>query len=220
MLDSVKYYFWASYRRKLLDKLQNKYSFLYKGIILDIGGRDRGRFKKPKDKVEKWTFVDIESKHNPDVILDVADMNSFSNNSIDFINAIELFEHVKNIEKGLEECYRVLKKDGIMFISAPFLYPIHADPYDFQRWTIYKWRDILKEKGFNIEKEEIMGNFLFIFSEYIKYFIKTLPKILKWLFYLGFPILDFLVYLDNFNFIKKNDKLNKFNGGYFLIVKK
>jgi len=120
MLDSVKYYFWASYRRKLLDKLQNKYSFLYKGIVLDIGGRDRGRFKKPKDKVEKWIFVDIESKHNPDVILDVADMNSFSNNSIDFINAIELFEHVKNIEKGLEECYRVLKKDGIMFISAPF----------------------------------------------------------------------------------------------------
>ena len=120
MFKKIRYYFWASYRRRLLDKLQNKYSFLYKGIVLDIGGRDRGMFKKPKDKVEKWIFADIESKHNPDIILDVADMNSFSNNSIDFINAIELFEHVKNIEKGLEECYRVLKKDGIMFISAPF----------------------------------------------------------------------------------------------------
>jgi len=220
MFKKIRYYFWASYRRRLLDKLQNKYSFLYKGIVLDIGGRDRGMFKKPKDKVEKWIFADIESKHNPDIILDVADMNMFLNNSIDYISAMELFEHVEKIEKGLEECYRVLKNDGIMLMSVPFLYPIHADPYDFQRWTIYKWRDILKEKGFIIETEEIMGNFLFVFSEYCKIFIKTLPKILKWPAYLFLPILDFLVYLDNFNFIKENNKLNKFNGGYFLIVKK
>ena len=41
-------------------------------------------------------FADIESKHNPDIILDVADMNMFLNNSIDYISAMELFEHVKN----------------------------------------------------------------------------------------------------------------------------
>lgn len=220
MIKKIKYYFWSSYRRRLLDKLQNKYSFLYKGIVLDIGGRDRGKFKKPKERVKKWIFADIESRHNPDVVLDVADMNNFPNSSIDCINAIELFEHVEKIEKGLEECYRVLKDNGVMFISVPFLYPIHADPYDFQRWTIHKWRTTLKEKGFIMEKEEIMGNFLFIFSEYIKYFIKELPKVLKWPAYLVFPFLDFLVYLDNFNFIKGNNKLNKFHGGYFLILKK
>lgn len=85
--------------------------------------------------VEKWIFVDVEEKHNPDIVLDVADMGKIKDESIDVINAIELFEHVEKIQQGLKECYRVLKKDGVMILSTPFLFPIHADPYDFQRWT-------------------------------------------------------------------------------------
>jgi len=135
MLKDIKYYFGASYRRKILDRLLEQNKYYYKGIVLDIGGRDRGKFKKPKDEVEKWIFADIEQKHKPDIILNVEDMNNIVTESIDVINAVELFEHVENIEKGLNECYRVLKKNGTMILSAPFLYPIHADPCDFQRWT-------------------------------------------------------------------------------------
>lgn len=135
MINQINYYLWATYRRKKLDELQEKYQDLYHGIVMDIGGRDRGKFKKPKDKVKKWIFVDIEKKHNPDLILDIAEMKKIKSKSIDLINAIELFEHVGKIDKGLDECLRVLKKGGRLIISAPFLYKIHADPYDFQRWT-------------------------------------------------------------------------------------
>jgi len=133
MLENIKYYFWATYRRKLLDKFLEENESHYKGIVLDVGGRDRGKFKKPKDEVEKWIFADIEDKYQPDIILDVSNMNEIKDESVDVINAIELFEHVEDIEKGLRECHRVLKNDGIMILSVPFLYPIHADPFDFQR---------------------------------------------------------------------------------------
>ena len=76
MNKSLKYYFWATYHRKKLDELQEKHKRVYKGIVLDIGGRDRGKFIKPKNNVKKWIFADIEKKHNPDLVLDVAvDLN-------------------------------------------------------------------------------------------------------------------------------------------------
>lgn len=34
----IGYYLFASYRRKLLDKLQFKYARIYSGRVLDIGG--------------------------------------------------------------------------------------------------------------------------------------------------------------------------------------
>lgn len=55
MKKKIKYYFGTSNRRKILDALQQKYSHLYQGVVLDIGGRDRGKFKKPKDRVKNWS---------------------------------------------------------------------------------------------------------------------------------------------------------------------
>jgi SAM-dependent methyltransferase len=220
MLKKIKYYFWSSYRRKILDKLQYKYISEYQGIVLDIGGRDRGEFKKPKSKVEKWIFADIEPKHEPDIILDVADMQNVKSESIDVVNAIELFEHVENINDGLSECYRVLKFGGKFLISVPFLAHIHADPFDFQRWTLTKWKSELQKLNFIIENIEINGRFFTVFSEMNKIFIKSLPVVIKHFAYLSFPIFDLISKLDNLKIVKNHKILGNFHGGYFIIAKK
>lgn len=220
MIKKINYYFWATYRRKILDKFLIENKHYYKGIVLDIGGRDRGKFKKAKDKVEKWIFADIEEKHKPDIILDVSDMNKIKDESIDVISVIELFEHVENPEKGLRECFRVLKKGGIMILSVPFLYPIHSDPYDFQRWTEIKWKKVLNEIGFKIEKFEIMGRYFTVLGDMEKKFIKLMPLALRWFLYLFYPLLDLLVKLDNFKFVQNHSILGRFHGGYFIILKK
>ena len=59
LLAFLRYYVWASYRRKLLDKLLDRYRATFSGIVLDIGGRNRGRFEKPKTFVYKCIFADI-----------------------------------------------------------------------------------------------------------------------------------------------------------------
>jgi len=216
----IRYYFWATYRRKLLDRLLEENKHYYKGIVLDIGGRDRGRFKKPKDKVEKWIFADVETRYKPDIVLDVANMDNIGSESIDTINAIELFEHVENLEKGLEECYRILKRNGIMILSVPFLYPIHADPYDFQRWTKDKWKMELKKIGYKIEKIVIMGRYFTVLADMEKILINKLPVVIRHLCKLFYPLIDVFVKIDNTGLIKNNQGLNKFHGGYFIILKK
>ncbi len=219
-LKNIKYYFWATYRRKILDRLLEEHKHYYKGIVLDIGGRNRGKFKKPRDKVEKWIFADIGEKYNPDVVLDVCNMEKIEDESVDVINTTELFEHVENPKKGLRECYRVLKKDGVMILSTPFLYPIHPDPYDFQRWTEDKWRKVLEQIGFKIEKFEIMGRYFTVLAETKKLFIKSLPKVLKRLCYLFYPFYDLAARLDDLSLVKNHPKLGKFHGGYFMIARK
>lgn len=208
-----------SFRRRLLNNLQKKYTFLYNGKVLDIGGRDRGVFKKPKKKVEKWIFVDVESSHNPDIVLDVANMSGISDKSIDVVNAIELFEHVEKIEDGLRECYRVLRDNGLMIISVPFLFQIHGDPYDYQRWTSEKWKMELEKNNFKIENIEIMGRAFTLLADLIRNIFNSLPSPANKISYLFYPFLLLLSRIDNTKFVL-NSNLNNFHGGYFIIVKK
>lgn len=214
------YYLWSTRRRKILDELQNKYRDLYRGVILDIGGRDRGQFAKPKTQVKKWIFLDIEKKHHPDIVADVCDMKQIKSASVDVVNAIELFEHVEKIENGLQECRRVLKKKGIMIISVPFLYPIHGDPCDYQRWTEEKWRAVLSGLKFKIKIFEITGYFFTSMSDMIRLMCLTWPRLLRYAAFCFFPILDLFPFLDKTNLVINNKILNKFHNGYFMVVEK
>jgi len=48
--------------------------------------------------------------------------------------------------KVLHESTRVLKKNGIIFISSPFCLNIHGRPYDYYRYTEYFYKDFLTAK--------------------------------------------------------------------------
>ncbi len=218
--EKVSYYTWVSYRRQMIDNLLKKDTGLFRGVVLDIGGRNRGSFKKPADQVEKWIYADIEEKHNPDIVLDVMNMDEINNESIDIINATELFEHVASPEQGIKECHRVLKPNGTLIISMPFMYQIHADPFDFQRWTDNKWKRVLKDNNFEIAKFEIMGRFFTVLAELNRVLINSLPNILRWVRYALFPFWDIVAYLDKLPVIRKHKILNKYHGGYYIIAKK
>ncbi len=219
-LAFIRYYIMTSYRRKLVDKLLEKHQEQFSGMVLDIGGRSRGRFIKPKKDVKRWVFADINPKHRPDIVLDVADMKEIENQSIDVISACELFEHVEHIERGLDECARVLKPGGRMIISVPFLYPVHADPSDYQRWTEFKWKEELTRRKLHIETCMVMGRFFTIMADYTKIFFVALPKPLNFFLLVISPLLDLFVQLDSLNLIQSHPRLGKFHGGYFIIVKK
>jgi SAM-dependent methyltransferase len=186
---------------------------------LDIGGRQKGLYRPPKEKVE-WITADIVPERNPDIVLDVADMRQIESESFDGICAIELFEHVEKIENGLRECHRILKKGGKMIISAPFLYPFHADPWDFQRWTKIKWKQQLEQTGFKIENIEITGRIFCTTADSMKTIIESFPLPIRPFGYLTYPLLDCLAGLDNFKFIVKKNRLRNYHGGYFIIAKK
>jgi SAM-dependent methyltransferase len=218
--NSSMYYFGASYRRKMLDKLFEQNRRYFRGVVLDIGGKDRGKFKKPKDKVEKWIFGDIQEKNNPDIVLDVADMNQIESETLDIVLASELFEHVDKPEQGLRECHRVLKKGGTFIVSMPFMFQTHADPYDFQRWTDYKWKTELGKLGFEIEKFETMGRFFTVAMDMWRVFVRRFPfRPFRWICYPFYPLMDLITKLDKTDMVKSHT-LGHYTTGYFIIARK
>ena len=55
----------------------------------------------------------------PDIISDAENLESISDESMDFIVAGQVLEHLPNPIKALKEFYRVLKRGGILYLTIP-----------------------------------------------------------------------------------------------------
>lgn len=87
--------------------------------------------------------VDIFPYREVDVVAN-AEQLPFATGSVDGIVCESLLEHVPHPEKIVEEMYRVLKPGGAVYIVIPFVYPFHASPNDFYRWSVTGLRELLK----------------------------------------------------------------------------
>ena len=207
-------------RRRALDKLLKNMKNAFQGIVLDIGSRTCGKFQKPLKQVKKWITIDISAEVKPDILNKVEDLREVQNDFADFVLATELFEHVKKPEKGLQECYRVLKTGGTFILSAPFLFYVHADPQDYQRWTKFKWESELSKHGFQIKKFVITGLFFSVLLDMFVIFYNSQSPLIKMMLLPSYPIMRLFCLLDHTWFVKSNQKLSNFHNGYFIISKK
>lgn len=79
--------------------------------ILDVGS---GRNKIGS------VSIDIDKSHKPDFVVDVQkDKLPFKENEFDVIILSDVLEHLDYPEKALNECKRILKKNGKMIITIP-----------------------------------------------------------------------------------------------------
>lgn len=75
----------------------------------------------------------------------------FKNDTFDLLICTQVLEHAIDAEALIAECARVLKKDGRLFLTMPFIYPEHEVPYDFRRFTRYGHMHICEKGGLRIE---------------------------------------------------------------------
>jgi SAM-dependent methyltransferase len=207
----------ASYRRILLDEDLEKSKKYMKGIVLDVGGgRKRGNFKKPSNAT--WIVIDIEKTFHPHILSDAKNI-PVKSNAVDCVKCTELLEHIEYPEKVLNEFARILKHSGFLILSMPFNFPIHSDPYDFQRFTDEKLRRML-ESNFQIIALEKQGLYFTVLAFMIKHAILISTSGIKRLFYPLFPILDHMVKLDNLASVKNSKFMSSFTTGFFVIAVK
>lgn len=205
--------FW-SYRRMMLDKDLEESKRYMKGLVLDLGGgRKRGNFKETD---ANWIVIDIEKNFIPDVLADVHHL-PFKNNVFNCIKCTELLEHIQNPDVFIKEITRVLKPSGNLILSSPFNFNIHSDPYDFQRFTGYKLKRML-EDNFEIKMIKKQGLYFTVLGDMLKRAAINMNSGLRYAFYLTIPILDLLVKLDNFRFVKNSKYLSSFTTGFFVLA--
>ncbi len=78
--------------------------------------------------------IDIFAYERVDVVADAARL-PFASHSADVVVCESLLEHVPDPRRIVEEMFRVLKPGGVLYIVVPFVYPFHACPNDFYRWS-------------------------------------------------------------------------------------
>ncbi len=159
--------------RKLAPKLEGK--------LLDFGC-GRKPYKNLFVNVKEYIGLDMQqtghdhSLSEIDVFYDGKKI-PFENETFDAIFSAEVFEHIFNLDEILDELYRVLKKDGKMLITIPFMWGEHEQPYDYARYTSFAIRHILEQKGFRIITSEKTGKASeTILQLYTSYLYSFFPK--------------------------------------------
>ncbi len=123
------------------------------GKVLDFGCGSSPY--KSLIKCDKYVKVDIVNESHPignsviDVFYDGKQL-PFDNDTFDSIICTEVLEHVPNLDEILNELHRVLKQNGKILISVPFIWNEHEIPNDYLRFSRFGIKLLLEKKGFNI----------------------------------------------------------------------
>jgi len=110
--------------------------------LLDVGSGDmRHNLEVYKKNKTQYYSIDIKKSGHP---IKNKKPTKFYNgfkipykkNFFDYIILTEVIEHVEHYEKLKNDIHRVLKKNGKILITIPFILPEHEMPYDFRRFTM------------------------------------------------------------------------------------
>ncbi len=119
-------------RASLDFELHRQFKRLKPGIVLDVGSKYLP-YKK-YIPYTKYMALDIDKESKPDICCDLHKIK-WKSNYFDTVIATNVLEHLYEPQKAVNEIHRVLKTGGICIISAPFIYPYHASPKDYYRFT-------------------------------------------------------------------------------------
>lgn len=121
-----------------------------KKAILDYGC-GTSPYKDLFDQVGgKYTRVDIDKTMGADFIVSENERIPVENGSQELVLSTQVLEHIKDPDFYLSECYRLLKKAGLIILSTHGIWPYHAYPDDYNRWTRRGLEGIVKKHGFQI----------------------------------------------------------------------
>src|SRR5438105_7444115 len=81
-------------------------------------------------------YQGLDARPGPgvDLVADVEDL-PLPSASVGTVLALNTFEHVPHFWRGFDEIHRVLRPDGVLLVSVPFYFHIHAYPNDYWRFT-------------------------------------------------------------------------------------
>jgi SAM-dependent methyltransferase len=149
--------------------------------ILDVGcgNKPYKRIIENYCQVEEYIGIDYYNAKYADIELDLnKEKIPFPDDYFDLILCTDVLEHLYNPIFVINEMRRVVKNNGFLIISTPFLFPIHDKNYDYFRYTDLFYKRLFDEFGDEIiliKKSNSLFSFpLLIFANFLGGLI--LPK--------------------------------------------
>jgi SAM-dependent methyltransferase len=166
--------------------------------------------------------LDIYPYNNVDIVAD-AGVLPINSDSADAIICESLIEHINDPELLVGELFRVLKKDGGIYLVAPFIQSFHSSPNDFQRWTDQGLIALLAKKGFQKIKAGVLygptSSLINIFAEWLAILVSFNSQFLHDLIFLIINSILFPIKLIDFALAKFNTAKNSALG-FYIVAKK
>jgi SAM-dependent methyltransferase len=136
---------------------------------LDVGGHKlikRGRFDISKFNMQV-VYINLTSSKGADIQADAMFL-PVASDQFDALICAELLEHVPEPLAVLKQFQRVLRPNGKLLMCVPFLYRIHADPYDYGRYTDFYWQQNLEKLGFDKVTTDKQGFFYSVILDFFR----------------------------------------------------
>lgn len=148
----------------LYQHLKNNYSFLrflehervkeinISGDVIDLGAKSIAApyyAFLPHSGDMNVIFCDIKPKVDNVQQVNLEKPLQIASDQFDHVLLFNVLEHVYNYQNLIEEIYRVLRSGGTAHVMAPFLWPYHGDPADFNRLTHVALYRLFVDQGFN-----------------------------------------------------------------------
>jgi SAM-dependent methyltransferase len=152
-------------RSSILGAIRESRQYLT-GVLLDVGcGKMPYKeiLLQPQGSSEKYLGLDMDipvttgySGATPDLLWEGKTI-PLPDNSVDSILLTEVLEHCFDPAAVLKETCRVLKKGGYIFITVPFLWPLHDIPYDEYRYTPFSLEKLLQQAAYGNVQVSALG---------------------------------------------------------------
>lgn len=156
--------------KKSLHATITQFAPLTTGKLLDLGCGS----KPYKHLFNHANYIGLDTKnsaHNhidseADIYYDGYNL-PFPDKSFDSVISFQVIEHIEELDNTIKECKRILKINGRLLLTAPFIWPEHEQPYDFRRWTRAGLINHLNVNGFMCIKISSIGTAYDVIAELI-----------------------------------------------------
>lgn len=168
-------------RRDVRDSLKEYFSTYLKPdmAIYDIGCGDKPFAPFLKDKVKEHIGVDIEDGFYDSSHIDMVGTAyevPAPDGSADAVISSQVIEHLEKPVDAILETHRLLKPSGLLFLSFPFMYPIHAAPHDYCRYTEFSMDKMLDDNGFELLEKRTIGGFWYCIAMFSGIYLSSFNR--------------------------------------------
>ena len=150
-----------------------------KGRLIDIGCGTKPYAEILRPHVTEHVGLDRESPFNsmtrPELV-GTAYSIPVPDGSFDCALSTAALEHLNEPEQALRETHRILKSGGIAVYTVPFIWHVHAEPWDYHRYTSFGLKHIFEKCGFEVVEIYPLSGFWTTFITLFCYWLDRYNK--------------------------------------------